>query len=196
MLLFLKSFVIGIAMAAPLGPISMLLIKKTLESGIIAGVMIAIGAASAEALYCGIAGVAMTSVTAFIQQYQTHLRIVGKILMASILISECRLFAQKQGTVALKAADKVALSAKIFFMTLANPVTILTLSGIFLSFSIQFNGIYEVAIATVAVFLGSSFWCISLSCLTAFGKRYMSSGFVTGLQVFSLGLLGALVIFL
>ena len=86
MLLFLKSFVIGIAMAAPLGPISMLLIKKTLESGIIAGVMIAIGAASAEALYCGIAGVAMTSVTAFIQQYQTHLRIVGKILMASILI--------------------------------------------------------------------------------------------------------------
>ena len=116
--------------------------------------------------------------------------------MAAILISECRFFADKKGTVPLKAADKAALSVKIFLMTLANPVTILTLSGIFLSFRIQFNGIDEVAIAMIAVFLGSSFWCISLSCLTAFGKRYMSSGFVTGLQVFSLGLLGALVIFL
>ena len=68
--LFLKSLLIGIGMAAPLGPISMLLIKKTLESGLSAGIAIAIGAACADALYSGIAGFAIASVSAFILKYK------------------------------------------------------------------------------------------------------------------------------
>jgi putative LysE/RhtB family amino acid efflux pump len=196
LILFLKCILIGVAMAAPLGPISMLLIKKTLENGMTAGAMIAIGAACADSLYCGIAGVALASVTTFIQQHQLVLRIVGKALMAGVLITECRFKPADHEPVTFGATDKLALCAKVFFLTLGNPVTILTLSGIFLAYRVEFSGYDQIIVAVLGVFIGSALWCFSLSGLTAFGKRYMSSGFVKGLQFFSLSILAALVLFI
>ena len=196
LVLFLKCLLIGVGMAAPLGPICMLLIKKTLENGMTAGVMIAIGAAGADALYCGLAGVAMASVTTFIQTHQFALRMFGKALMAGLLISECRFNPTSHKPVAFNKADQMTLSVKVFFLTLANPVTILAMSGIFLAYRVEFSGIDQILVAVLGVFLGSSMWCISLSGLTAFGKRYMSNSFIKGLQFFSLSMLGALVIFL
>jgi len=194
--LFFKSMLIGVGMAAPLGPISMLLIKKTLENGLTAGFAIAVGAACADALYSGFAGFAMASFMALVSQHQTALRVVGKGVMACVLLSEMRFHPKDQQEVSLSRAGTAALCAKVFFMTLANPVTILAMSGIFLSFNIAFTGYEQVLIATAGVFTGSSLWCLSLSCLTAYSKRYMSSGFISGLQYVSLGVLAALIIFI
>lgn len=196
LILFLKCILIGVAMAAPLGPIGMLLIKKTLDNGMAAGAMIAIGAALADSLYCGIAGVALASVTAFIQQHQLALRIVGKTLMAGVLITECRFKPNDHQPAPFNVTDKLSLCVKVFFLTLGNPVTILTLSGIFLAYRVEFSGYDQIIVAVLGVFTGSALWCFSLSGLTAFGKRYMSSGFVKGLQFFSLGILAALVVFI
>lgn len=194
--LFFKSMLIGVGMAAPLGPISMLLIKKTLENGLTAGLAIAVGAACADALYSGFAGFAMASFMTLVTQHQFSLRIVGKCVMACVFLSEMRFHPNNQQEISLSRAGTVALCAKVFFMTLANPVTILAMSGIFLSFNIAFTGYEQVMVATAGVFAGSSLWCFSLSCLTAYGKRYMSSNFISGLQYLSLGVLAALIVFI
>ncbi len=194
--LFFKSMLVGVGMAAPLGPISMLLIKKTLENGLAAGFAIAVGAACADALMSGCAGFAMASFTAFVTQHQLSMRVVGKCVMTGVLLSELRFHPSDQKEISLSRSGKAALCAKVFFMTLANPVTILAMSGIFLSFNIAFTGYEQVLVATTGVFLGSSLWCLSLSCLTAYGKRHMSPRFISGLQYFSLGMLSALIVFI
>ena len=120
----------------------------------------------------------------------------GKVLMAAVLITECRFKPNTHQPTPFNVSDKLALCAKVFFLTLGNPVTILTLSGIFLAYRIEFTGIDQLIVAVIGVFCGSTLWCLSLSGLTAFGKRYMSSRFITGLQYSSLGILAALVIFI
>jgi len=194
--LLLKCVLIGFGMAAPIGPISMLLIKKTLDHGLKAGAMATVGAATANAVYCSIGGVAIAGVTAFIQQHHFALRMLGKSVIACMLLNECRFRPSNHKPITLTSSDHFTLSAQVFLLTMANPVTILTMSGIFLAYHIQFNGLTEILIATIGVFLGSFLWDLGLTGLTAFAKQYMTVGLITGIQILSLVMLAALVIFL
>lgn len=195
-MLFFKSLITGVAMAIPLGPICLLLIKKTLENGLKAGVAIAVGAACADALYSGVAGVAIASVAAFIAQHKFILRYIGKAVMAMVLVSEMRHQPAQGPSSSLNTRDTAALVGKIFLMTLANPVTILVISSVFISFEIHFNSSVEIAVAMTGVFLGSTLWCSTLAYFTLFAKRYLPKSFITGLQWFSLIILAGFVVIL
>lgn len=66
MLVFLKGLVIGFSIAAPVGPIGVLVIKRTLGQGRIYGIMSGVGANSADAVYGLIAGLGLTFITNFL----------------------------------------------------------------------------------------------------------------------------------
>ena len=196
LLLLTKSIVIGIIVAMPLGPICMLLIKKTLESGIAAGLAIAIGAALGDALYSGIAGFAMASVATFIAQHKLALRLVGKGVMSAVLLSEIRHWSNKQEHIELSTKGQLALCLKIFLMTLANPVTILVISSVFISMGIHFSGASEISIAIIGIFIGSTLWCSSLAYITLYAKQNLPSAYIDGIKWVSLAILASFVIFI
>ncbi|MEM8536119.1 MAG: LysE family translocator, partial [Chloroflexota bacterium] len=72
--LFVRGIIIGFLIAAPVGPIGVLCIRRTLTDGQIAGLISGLGAATADAVYGCIAGFGLTFVATFLASQQFWLR--------------------------------------------------------------------------------------------------------------------------
>src|SRR3989304_6971631 len=77
--LFLRSFIIGISIAAPVGPIGVLCIRRTLSHGKLAGFLSGLGAASADMLYGAIAAFGLTVITNLLVENTFWLQVIGGV---------------------------------------------------------------------------------------------------------------------
>ena len=128
--LFIKGFVIGFSIAAPVGPIGILCIQRTLSGGNIQGLAIGLGAATADALYGFIAAFGLTFISNFLVDQSIWFRIIGGLFLCYLGI---RAFLRKYQERTVSVANSTILSAygTTFFLTLTNPMTILFFAGIF-----------------------------------------------------------------
>lgn len=167
---FTKGIVIGFAIAAPVGPIGVLCIRRTLVNGVVSGLATGMGAALADALYGAVAAFGLAFVAAFLQKFSFVMQLFGG---AFLMYLGLKIFLQRP-----KAADFVTdENRKIhnpkeiasdfistFFLTLTNPATILSFVAIFAGFGLveEGNVHYELsALMVLGVFLGSlAWWCI------------------------------------
>ena len=74
---FLKGLIIGFAKAVPIGPLGIMCVRKTLAEGRSRGLIIGLGAATADSLYGAIAAFGLTFVSDAIASQQFWLRLVG-----------------------------------------------------------------------------------------------------------------------
>ena len=162
---FFKGIMIGFLIAAPVGPIGMLCINRTLNSGRSAGIVSGLGAATADALYGSIAGFGLVFLSQFLIERQFWFRIAGGLLLCFIGITTCR---SKSDGDSVRAANKKSLLsayASTFLLTITNPITILSFGAIFTGVGIINPGSdYGAALLLVSgVFLGSLLWWVILS---------------------------------
>lgn len=173
--LFLRGLLIGLAIAAPVGPIGLLCIRRSLAGGFGAGFMTGLGAAAADGVYGAIAAFGLTAVSSFLVAQQTWLRLIGGAALIALGLS----IALKKTTAGNAAADARAGSpagafTQTFFLTLANPATILSFVAVFAGL-----GLGEVAsaagagIVVLGVFLGSAAWWLFLAGTSAALRRQM-----------------------
>ncbi len=156
---------LGFLIAAPVGPLGLLTISRTLSHGRAAGLLTGLGAASADALYGVLAVCGATGAAQLTRGADTWMRVGG----ASILIwLGLRLLlgrgSSKTGAVAAHGGLRTWLSA--FLLTLANPMTIVS----FAAFIGAFGAAGDPAAATLlvaGVFTGSMAWWLLLSCAVA-----------------------------
>ncbi len=80
-MVMLKGFLIGLSIAAPVGPIGVLCIRRTLADGRLVGLVTGLGAASADAVYGSMAAFGLTLVTGFLVAQENILRIVGGLFL-------------------------------------------------------------------------------------------------------------------
>src|SRR5580765_4765683 len=78
---FLRGVVIGFSIAAPVGPIGVLCIRRTLADGRRFGFASGLGAATADAVYGCVAGFGVTAVSDLLVSQQTWLRLVGGLFL-------------------------------------------------------------------------------------------------------------------
>lgn len=160
----IKGIIIGFSIAAPVGPIGVLCIRRTLADGRVSGLVSGLGAAVADAVYGCIAGFGLTFVSGFLIGGQAWLRIVGGVFLCFLGI---RTFLSGPAEKAAPAAGRSLAGAFVstFFLTLTNPMTILSFMGIFAGLGIAgAGGDYEAAGALVlGVFSGSALWWLLLS---------------------------------
>ena len=78
---FVRGLVIGFSIAAPVGPIGVLCIRRTLSEGRATGLAVGLGAAAADAVYGAIAGFGLTAVSALLVRQQGLLRVVGGLFL-------------------------------------------------------------------------------------------------------------------
>lgn len=162
-LIFLKGFVIGIAIAAPVGAIGVLCIRRTFVYGRSAGLLTGLGAATADALYGAIAAFGLTAVSSALVAFQDPVRIGGGVALIALGVKT--LF-EPAATVDLKANP--AEEAKAYFsglaLTLTNPMTILSFIAVFASIGVMGDGSMTTAAKAVAgVFCGSAAWWFALT---------------------------------
>lgn len=74
-------FVIGVILSAPMGPIGILCVQRTLSKGRAAGLWTGVGAGISDLIYCLLTGFGMAFVTDFIEANQSILQIVGSVVI-------------------------------------------------------------------------------------------------------------------
>ena len=160
----LKGLVIGFSIAAPVGPIGILCIKRSLVYGRVHGLVSGLGAATADALYGCIAGFGLAFVSNFLVSKQVYLAIIGGIFLCYMGV---RSFLAPAVDDSLEPEKQSLLGAysSTFFFTVTNPVTILTFTAVFAGLGLASSaGDYGSAMVLVlGVFLGSASWWTILS---------------------------------
>jgi threonine/homoserine/homoserine lactone efflux protein len=161
--LFLRGLVIGFSIAAPVGPIGVLCIRRTLADGRLSGLVSGLGAATADMLYGCVAGFGLTFISSFLVGQQLWLRLFGGLFLLYLGI---KTLLSKPAEQAAKAGGTGLLSAYVstFVLTVTNPLTILSFVAIFAGLGLaNTNGSYASALILVlGVFLGSALWWLLL----------------------------------
>jgi threonine/homoserine/homoserine lactone efflux protein len=160
----LRGLVIGFSIAAPVGPIGVLCIRRTLAAGRAAGLVSGLGAATADAIYGCIAGFGLTFISSVLIRQQGWLRLIGGGFLCYLGL---KTFLTRPTEQAASAEGKglVVAYASTFFLTLTNPMTILSFAAIFAGLGVaSASGDYVSAgILVLGVFIGSALWWLILS---------------------------------
>ncbi|MGD2096336.1 MAG: LysE family transporter [Desulfobacterales bacterium] len=175
--LFLKGVIIGFSIAAPVGPIGILCIQRTLSGGNIQGLATGLGAATADAIYGFMAAFGLTLISDFLVDQSFWFRIIGGIFLCYLGI---RAFSKKPSSRGISVANSTALSAygTTFFLTLTNPMTILFFAGIFAGLGVVSESVHyaSAGLMVIGVFLGSAVWWLLLSGITGIFHHKISEG--------------------
>jgi threonine/homoserine/homoserine lactone efflux protein len=164
MLFLIKGLAIGFSVAAPVGPIGVLCIRRTLAKGRISGLASGLGAATADAIYGSVAAFGLAVISNFLINQRPWLRLVGG---AFLLYLGIKTFLSEPSRQAPTDEGNAVLGdyASTFFLTITNPATILSFAAIFAGLGLgSTDGSYLSASVLVSgVFLGSAFWWLILS---------------------------------
>lgn len=163
-MLLLKGVLIGLSIAAPVGPIGLLCIQRTLLRGQAAGLVSGLGAASADAIYGALAGFGLVTLTNLLLGWQGVLRLFGG---AFLLFLGLRIYCSvpPESIMEPRSSDLWGDYTSTFLLTLTNPVTILAFAGIFagLGLAEMGNNPATAVILVLGVFLGSLLWWLMLT---------------------------------
>jgi putative LysE/RhtB family amino acid efflux pump len=163
----MKAWMIGFAIAAPVGPIGVLCIKNTLESGFFGTMAVGLGAALANSFYGFLAAAGVSVISTFLMAHSAAIRMVGGLLLLAIAFREIskRPPTFRTGTAA-GHKNFWKLCIKVIFLTLTNPLTIVSYIGVFASISSGEAGSLGQAFAvTLGIFFGAMSWWIALGLL-------------------------------
>jgi threonine/homoserine/homoserine lactone efflux protein len=163
---FLKGCAIGLSIAAPVGPIGVLCIRRSLAHGARTGFFTGLGAAAADGIYGAVAAFGLTAVSGFLVEQQFWLRLVGGTFL--FYLGMKTFFSKPSEKAATPATDAGAFTSTLF-LTLTNPMTIFSFLGIFVGLGVgaEQNDYAAAVVITLGVVLGSAVWWLFLSFATA-----------------------------
>lgn len=163
--LLIKSFVIGLSIAAVVGPISVLCIQRTLSRGYMYGLISGLGVATADGTYGSIAAFGLTVISTFLVHEEAWIRAIGGVFLLYLGIRTMMSKPAEKAAAAAKARNLPAAYASILLLTLTNPLTILSFAAIFAGIGVSGGkGSYLAAtLVVLGVFLGSATWWLLLT---------------------------------
>lgn len=193
-----KGMVMGLAIAAPVGPIGVLCMRQTLTYGWRVGMATGLGAASADACYGCVAALGLMAVSQMLLDHQLGIRIFGGLFLA---------YLGGQGMLSVPPSSQPTETEEnpeatrslwqsystTFLLTLTNPATILMFLGIF-------SGQPHLAVSeqsmllVLGVFLGSSLWWVTLTTVVNLMRQKLSDPLLrwinqgAGLVIFGFGI--------
>lgn len=164
MLFLIKGVLLGFSIAAPVGPMGVLCIRRTLSSGMLNGFLSGLGTATADAIYGCIAAFGVTVISTLLLEHQSYLRLLGGLFL---LYLAYKTFQSIPAQEAAKSGCKGLLGAytSAFFLTLTNPMTIICFAAVFAGLGVGTTGGNYIlaAFLVLGVFSGSMFWWFTLS---------------------------------
>jgi threonine/homoserine/homoserine lactone efflux protein len=156
-----RGIVIGLSVAAPVGPMSVLCIRRTLSNGRLLGLVSGMGVALADATYGGIAAFGLTSVSSLLVEHQNVIRLIGGAFL--IWLGFRTMISTAADLTAARSdgrKDHAVAIGSTFGLTLTNPLTILSFAAIFAGFGFanEQRGGGSAALLVAGVFAGSMLW--------------------------------------
>lgn len=158
-LVLLKGFVLGLSIAIPLGPISVLIFSRSLKFGFLAGITSAAGASLADAFYAAVAAFGLTLISDFLVDMQNPIRVVGALFLLGLGIQTFRKKTIATGKAGARVTHLRGFGVT-FLLTLTSPMTILLFATLFASLGLaEIEAGRSVAgYLVVGTFLGTFSW--------------------------------------
>lgn len=165
---FAKGLVIGVSIAAPVGPIGVLCIRTTIAEGMLAGFVTGLGAATADGLYAAIGAFGVAAITSLLQSATPYLRGVGILVLLWLGWTTWRQKpSDKPAETAAKGRSLGFAFAGTFALTMTNPMTILFFAAIFagagLTDADTKPALDQALVLVAGAFMGSLAWWLFLS---------------------------------
>ena len=200
--LFLRGVAIGFAIAFALGPIGLLVIRRTIDRGWLYGFVSGTGVAAADATYGAVAAFGLTAVTGLLVGIDRPLGIVGGAILVFLAARSLR-DALRGGSGADSSADAaegrpgepgraspVTGFASMYGLTMTNPATILSFTALFASIGAGTGGAGGALAVVLGVFTGSIAWWALLTGLIAGVRARLTPRIVRALNILSAVLIG------
>jgi threonine/homoserine/homoserine lactone efflux protein len=190
-----RGLIMGLSIAAPVGPIGVLCIRRTLAEGRVSGLVSGLGAATADALYGCIAGFGLTLISRILVRQQMWLRLVGGAFLCYLGLKTF-LAHSAQERVSTAGKGLLGAYASTLMLTLTNPMTILSFAAIFAGLGLagDSGGYGSAGVMVLGVFIGSALWWLFLSgTVGLFRKRITPQGLrwinrISGIIIMTFGL--------
>ncbi|MDQ0492822.1 LysE family translocator [Paenibacillus brasilensis] len=159
-----KGILLGLSIAAPLGPVSILCVKKTMISGFKTGLLSGLGAATADAVYGSIAGLGLSALTNFLIEYKTVLQAIAGLFICFLGIKSLLHTPTTERSEPHSRECSLNSYAGTLLLTLSNPMTIVFFLGVFGASGILLSHTSsDIPFLIVGVFLGSALWWVCLT---------------------------------
>lgn len=197
--LLLKGIALGFCIAAPIGPIGILCIRRTLQYGRLSGLFSGLGAALADVLYASVAAFGLTFVSNFILAGEAWLRLFGGLFLLFLGIKTFL----SSGDAPPQKISHTSLFRdflSVFLLMVSNPMMIFAFFAIFAGFGLSDarRTYLEALILVFGVLIGSTCWWLLLSeGVTCFRKKMSSQVMlwinkIAGILIFGFGVLAIL----
>lgn len=181
LLMLSKGIVAGFIIAAPVGPVGVLCVQRTLHQGRLAGLMSGLGAAVADAAYGSVAAFGLSLISGWLQTHEALFRLGGGLFL---IFMAWRMLRAALHPAPAVSADRtynerpIACFVSTFVLTATNPITIVAFLGVFAFFGVGAFGLSNAMAAwlVLGVFAGSSVWWLSLASLAGAFRRRLGNG--------------------
>ena len=170
-----EGIIVGFAVAAPVGPVAVVTIERTLRHGFIAGLAVGLGAAMADTVLGALAGFGVTFLTDFIADNPDWIKLVGGIVL--IALGTVLIVSREQTKRRpITAADLLHAFTSAFAITISNPITIFAFLAIFagLGFTESASTTGRAGLMVAGIFVGAALWWILLSGAVAWQRHRVS----------------------
>lgn len=180
-----KGFAMGLSIAAPVGPIGLLCIRRSIANGRWVGLATGLGAATADAAYGAIAGFGLTAVSGFLISQRFWLNLFGGGFLCFLGL---RTFMSKPAKASADAQMVTLAPAYVstLLLTLANPMTIFSFLAVFAGLGLATAANYSTAsLLVIGVFTGSALWWVILSAAVGSFHSRVSDAWMQAVNRFS-----------
>lgn len=193
--LFIKACVIGFAISAPIGPIGMLCIRKTLHFGLQGALAVGLGASFAKMIYGIITGAGLTSISETLVHNMAAVKLLGGLLLIGLGIKELTSHLKTSlrfSDVSTQSLAWLKTLCSTCLLTLANPMTIICFLGFVSALAGESFGIHDSIIFSLGIFCGSMAWWCLLGSIITITRNYLPPTWISRIQTASAGMLIAI----
>lgn len=163
---FVRGLLIGLSIAATVGPMCFLCIQRTLQRGQLYGFVSGLGIATADGVYGSVAAFGLTLISNFLINEQTWIRLLGGLFLIYLGIKTIITKpAERAATTKARANGYFGAYASTLILTLTNPLTILSFAAIFAGIGVggANKSVVSATAVVLGVFTGSTLWWIILT---------------------------------
>lgn len=173
-MLFLRGLILGFSIAAPVGPIGVLCIRRTLQEGRLSGFLSGLGAATADAFYGAVAAFGLTLITELLVAQQMWLRLIGGLFLAYLGVRTLLSKPATQAASVKSGRTLLASYSSTLLLTITNPLTILAFAAMFLGIAPPTGNWSQATLLVAGVFAGSALWWFLLSGVVGALRQHFS----------------------
>jgi len=186
-----RGFVLGFTIAAAVGPISLLVIRRTVAQGWLYGLVSGLGVGTADATYGAIAAFGLSAITDVLVNARSVLGLAGGIFLLWMAWQTIRSTPTEAAAVTPRRRGYAGAYLPILGLTMANPMTILSFGALFAGLGVTSGATGDAALVVLGVLLGSTTWWLVLTTVIGALRTRVTPAWIHRINLVSGVIIGA-----